>query len=337
MVISPVKYLIGIFCFFIIGCKSNIRPAVIKQYAITVTDMRGKTIQLPKVAERVVCLFNGSFDAMYMLGAENKLVGIPSNIYTDPEYYDAYAKIDDRIKAKHIEAPGSWQASNIESIVSLHPDIVIISISQTDAVNILEKMGYAVYTVGSETYEQIYKETLDIGTMTGTTLRAEAIVNYSKKEFEKIKLITKDIVPKKKVYYAWSGGRILSTSGTRSMINDFIELAGATNVCRSNVDQPNVNAETLIHWDPDIIVLWGSSPVDVYKMSELASLKAVKNKTVKSMKPAFFYNTHTLKILLASVTLNHWCYDTFNSDEVDKDKREIIMNLYGQRGEKLLQ
>lgn len=307
-----------------------------KHYTISVRDLRGKTVQLETPARRVVCLFNGSFDALYMLGAETGIVGIPANIYTDPEYYEAYAKIDERIRRKQIAAPGSWQASNIETIAALHPDLVIISAGQADAIDMLESIGITVYAVASETYEQIYKETLDIGNLTGTGARAAQIVNYSKAEFAKIQQYTNNIRPKKKVYYAWSGGRILSTSGTGSMINSFIELAGAVNVCRSPVDQPNVNAETLLHWNPDLIVLWGSKPVDVYAMTELTSLKAVRNRMVKSMEPAFFYNTHTLKILYASVALSHWCYGAYNDRELEADKRDIILHLYGERGLKLL-
>ena len=324
------------FACLLAACTHPVETPSQKNYSISVKDLRGKTVQLEKPAQRVVCLFNGSFDALYMLGAEERIVGIPANIYSDPEYYDAYAKIDERIKNKRIAAPGSWQASNIETIAALHPDLVIISAGQTDAIEILESIGITVYAVASETYEQIYRETLDIGKLMGTAARAAEIVDYSKREFAKIQQYTKNIRPKKRVYYAWSGGRILSTSGTGSMINSFIELAGAVNVCRSPIDQPNVNAETLLHWNPDLVVLWGSKPVDVYGMTELASLKAVRNRMVKSMEPAFFYNTHTLKILYASVTLSHWCYGSYNDRELEKDKRDIILHLYGEKGLKLL-
>ena len=185
-----------LLCLLLTGCKGPVKNGLQKNYSLSVTDLRGRTVQLERVAQRVVCLFNGSFDALYMLGAERSIVGIPANIYSDPEYYDAYAKIDERIRNKQIAAPGSWQASNIETIVSLCPDLVIISASQGDAIGILEGIGIPVYAVASETYEQIYRETLDIGTLTGTRARADEMVAYSKQEFEKIRQYTRGIQPK---------------------------------------------------------------------------------------------------------------------------------------------
>jgi iron complex transport system substrate-binding protein len=305
---------------------------------IGVTDHRGQVIALEKPAKRIVCLFQGALDALYMLGAEASVVGIVHNIYTDPAFFEPFSKLDERIAKKQLAAPGNWEtASNIESIIALQPDLVIISGGQRDVIKVLEGMGIAVYVISSATYKEIYKEIVDLGVLTGTKQRAEHLVDYSQKIFDRIKATTENITPKARVYYGWSGGRVLSTSGRNSMMNDCIELAGATNVCTTDIDQPNVNAETLLNWDPDLILLWNSSEDDIYDKKELSSLKAVRNRAVYKMEPTFFYNTHTLKILFAALALNEWAYGKSEDPHaIENAKHEIMTELYGAKAERLL-
>jgi iron complex transport system substrate-binding protein len=314
-------------------------PAPVSRMPIEVTDHRGNVVGLEKPAQRIVCLFQGALDALYMLGAEKSVVGILHNIYTDPDFFEPYSRLDERIARKELAAPGNWEtASNIESIIALQPDLVILSGSQPDVIKVLESMDIPVYVISSATYKEIYKEIVDLGVLTDTKQRAEYLVDYSQKIFDRIRLSTENITPKARIYYGWSGGRVLSTSGRNSMINDCIELAGATNVCTTDLDQPNVNAETLLNWDPDLILLWNSNENDIYDRKELSSLKAVRNRAVFKMQPTFFYNTHTLKIVFAALALHEWSYG--NSEDltvVENAKHEIMTELYGDKAKFLLQ
>ncbi len=316
------------------------KPEVRRQARpVEVSDHRGNRVGLHRPAQRIVCLFQGALDALYMLGAEKAVVGILHNIYTDPAFFEPYARLDERIAKRELAAPGNWEtASNIESIIALQPDLVIIGGGQKDVISVLEGMGIAVYVISSATYREIYKEIVDLGVLTGTRERAEYLVAYSQQVFDRIRASTTHITPKARVYYGWSGGRVLSTSGRNSMINDCIELAGAVNVCETAIDQPNVNAETLLHWDPDLILLWNSDEDEIYGKKELASLKAVRNRAVYKMEPTFYYNTHTLKILFAAMALNEWSYGKGeNPDAIAQAKREIMTELYGDKATRLLQ
>lgn len=306
--------------------------------SINVTDVRNKTISLEEPAKRVVVLYQGALDGMYMLHAEHTIVGIQHNIYTNEKTFEYFSKLDPRIAGKELATPGNSEAStNMESVVALKPDLVIMQSGQTDAIELLENLGINVFAVSSETKETLYQELENIGKLTGTHARAKELLEYTNDQLEKIKKQTVITGPKKTAYYAWSGGRIFSTSGRKSRMNECFELAGLTNVCTSEVDQPNVNPETLIGWNPDLIFLWSTDPAELYKRKELSVLSAVKNKHVYELDPPFFYDPHTLKIMLAAVELHNIAYAEKGAFDLMQNRKEVMENLYGTKAKALFE
>ncbi|GGK69540.1 ABC transporter substrate-binding protein [Rufibacter glacialis] len=305
---------------------------------IVATDIRGKEVRLQEPAQRVIVLFQAALDGMYMLNAEHTIIGIQSRIYSNPESFHYFSKLDPRIARKELATPGNWENSaNMESVIALNPDLVIVDARQTDAISLLENLDINVFAVSSNTNEELFLELEGIGKLTGTQARAKELLAYTQSKLEEIKAKTQDISPKKSVYYAWSGGRIYSTSGRNSRMNDCLELAGAVNACTFAIDQPNVNPETLISWDPDLILLWGTDPQAVYSKKELRVLKAVQNKEVYVLEPSFYYDPHTLKILSAAILLNKFCYADKGSFDLEESRKEIMMNLYGAKATALFQ
>ncbi|WP_299987548.1 ABC transporter substrate-binding protein [uncultured Pontibacter sp.] len=306
--------------------------------AIVVKDIRGKEVRLSEPAQRVIVLYQGALDGMYMLNAEHTVVGIQNNIYTNPETFKYFSKLDPRIARKELPAPGNWETStNIESVLALKPDLVIIASGQTDAIRLLESLGIQVYAVSPQNNEQLFEEIESIGKLTGTHERALELLAYTRHKLDEIAESTDHIEQKKSVYYAWSGGRIYSTSGQNSRMSECFELAGVNNACTFEVDQPNINPETLIAWDPDLILLWSTDPKVLYDKKELAVLTAVKNKNVHVLEPPFFYDPHTLKIMYAAIELHNVAYGANEHFDLDENRRDIMTNLYGAKATALLE
>jgi len=298
---------------------------------IVVTDIRGKEVRLKEPAQRVVVLYQGALDGMYMLHAEHTLVGIQNNIYTNPQTFKYFSKLDPRIARKELPTPGNWETStNIESVVALKPDLVIMAARQTDAIGLLENLGIKVFAVEGQNNQQLYDELEGIGKLTGTHERATELLAYTRQKLDEIKQKTAHISPKKSVYYAWSGGRIYSTSGRKSSMNECFELAGVVNACTFDMDQPNINPETLIAWDPDLILLWSTDPQELYNKKELSVLTAVKNKAVYVLDPPFFYDPHTLKMMNTAIELHNLSYGDSGSFDLEQNRREIMTSLYGE-------
>lgn len=331
--LSSACYAIFIFCGLLVlsACHPHQTLTVTTPSStiIQVTDTLGHQVTLTQPAKRIVVLFEASLDDLYMLGASSAIIGIPAKIYHSTGLFSAYSIIDSRIKERKIATPSSWEAStNLESIIALQPDLVIINSSQRDVIELLKQMNIAVYAVQSENLMQTQKELLDLGQLTGTSIRATQLVAFITQEIQAMH--SKSTAPPKRVYYAWSGGRIFSTSGRNSMPNSIMTLAGTENIIRSEIDQPSVNPEHLLEWDPDIILLWNSDPQQIYQRPELQFLTAVKNKAVFSLSPSFLFNPHTPKILLAANQLHHWVNPSqLNGMTAENDQKRILTVFYG--------
>ncbi|MDH1882831.1 ABC transporter substrate-binding protein [Empedobacter falsenii] len=315
------------FFIFFQSCHSSSKKSE-QQGEIKAEDSRGKIVSLPQEAKRVIVLFEPSLDEIYMLHAEDKVVGIPQQVFQNEDKFEFYAKLDERIKNKTIATPTfGGGSSNIETIVGLQPDLAIVYEQNIETIQQLEELNIPVFTVSSLSQDKIYKELLGMGTLLGKKQRAEEVVSYVKAEAEKLKTPVNE--KPKKVYYAWSKGRIFSTSGKGTLLDLAIKLSGAENACPLEMESPNVGAESIYKWNPDLIVLWNSSLDEVYQLKELDALPAVKSKQVFAMNPAFYYDPHTVKFLLFAKQLRNWCYPSaYSTEQLNKEVQNDIMQLY---------
>ncbi|SHG89124.1 ABC transporter substrate-binding protein [Chryseobacterium vrystaatense] len=298
---------------------------------ITATDSRGKIISLPHEAMRIVVLYNALVDDVYMLQAGDKIAGIPQQVYEMEDTYSFLSRLDTRIRNKSIPTPTfDGQSGNAESIVGLKPDLVLTFSTDEDNISQLENLGIPVFTFSSLNDEKILEELKNVGKLLGKQKRAEEITGYVSSEVKKMRA-SRETSPKK-IYYAWSKGRIMSTSGKGSLIDMAITLSGAQNACPVPVEAPNISAETMYKWNPDLIILWNSKLSDVYSLKELAALPAVKNKQVFVMSPSFPYDPHTVKFMLFAKQLRHWCMPEYTQEMLDEDVKEAFEVMYGKKG-----
>lgn len=298
---------------------------------VSAMDSRGKTITLPHEAMRVVVLYNALVDDVYMLQAGEKIVGIPQQIYEMEDTYSFLSKLDERIKNKSIATPTfGGPSGNAESIIGLKPDLVLTFNTDEDHISQIENMGIPVFTFSSLNDEKILDELKNVGKLLGKQKRAEEITGYVSEEVKKMR--TSQAGSPKKIYYAWSKGRIMSTSGKGSLIDMAITLSGAQNACPVPVEAPNISAETMYQWNPDLIILWNSQLSDVYSLKELAALPAVKNKQVFAMSPSFPYDPHTVKFMLFAKQLRHWCMPEYTQLQLDQDVKKAFEIIYGKKG-----
>ncbi len=298
---------------------------------VRATDARGVEIVLPRHAERVVVLFEPFVDEMYMLGAGDKLVGIPQQVYQNSSSYYYLSQLDPRIAKKSIATPTfGGRSTHVEKVISLQADLAIVYEYDIETIAQLEGLDIPVFVVSSKDKAHIYDELINVGKLIGKKERAEDIVNYVNNAIEKIGSEVETV--KKSVYYGWSKGRVFSTSGRGSLVDLAIQVAGAVNACPLEMEAPNVSAESIYKWNPDMIVLWNSDVEDVYRLAELAALPAVVNKQVFAMEPTFFFDPHTVKFLLFAKQLRHWGYQDYTTDQDFKDAlQEIVDFLYEKK------
>jgi ABC-type hemin transport system substrate-binding protein len=104
--------------------------------ARTVTDELGRVVKVPEHPHRLVCLLPSVVDDVYALGAGADVVAV-----TDYTKYPAEAKAKPSV--------GLPLAPSMETILSLHPDLVLGSgdLNRMETLQQLEKLGIAVFMV----------------------------------------------------------------------------------------------------------------------------------------------------------------------------------------------
>ncbi|MDI6714367.1 MAG: ABC transporter substrate-binding protein [Thermodesulfovibrio sp.] len=322
-----------ILIFIFILVLSSISEAVVK-----VQDFRGKEIILKKPAERVVCLIESALTGIYMLQQQNKVVGIPTNVYEEGYYYSEtfkyYAYLDERIRNKSLPAVGNWEKVNIEKVLSLNPDLIIIWSSQTDAISTFEKLGIPVYGVFITRLEDVYKETLDFGKLLDAEKRAKELVEYVQREVKYFKNKSSKISNKRKVYFSWAQLNFLQTSCKGSIVDELISLVGATNIC-SNIKGESVtlNMEKLILLNPDVILMWHSkslSPLNLKSNNQLQTVSAIKKNLIFQFPDTFSFDLWTLKFLYATKFMAKNIYPDIYNYDLNKEYQKIMNFLYGK-------
>lgn len=328
MKISQLYILATILVF--VAC-TNSRPVQSIQGKIVVTDFRGKEIKLEKPAEKVICLIESALSGIYMLQEQNRIIGVPSAVYTE-NLFRYYSRLDSRILKKSLPAPGNWDFISVEQIVGLKPDLVIIWSSQNDAIENLEQFGIPVYAVMLHSFSDIYKEIEDFGKLLACTGKADSLIAFTKSE---IQAIQKDNRSEngKSVYFMWSQG-ITETSGKNSTVNELLEASGVRNACNLSDEHVSVSIERIYDWNPDLIVMWYNeklNPVDVLNDPLLQGLSAVKEGKVYELPEVFACDFWTLKMLYPAQLISNWAYGEESETEIQTQLlRKMYLQLYNQ-------
>ena len=305
---------------------------------VAATDFRGKRIELDKPAERIVCLLESALTGLYMLGAEDRLVGISTNVYQG-SVYPYYAAMDERIRDRTLPTPGNWDFINIESMVALQPDLVIVWSGQEESIEALEEKGIPVFGVFIERFEDIHREIAALGELTGTRERAAELLAIAEQELEtvrrKIAPVEGEAPDLPRVYFMWAQGP-LQTAGRNSTVQELIDLAGGTNVAAgSELEGLLVNLENVLVWNPELIVMWCNDrlgPGDVGEMAGWRSLSAVREGRVHELPDPFSCDFWTLKYIFTVELVARWCHpDKFPEDDAEVLRAGLLNKLYGGR------
>ncbi len=309
--------------------------------ASEVRGFRGRATNLPKPAQRVVCLIESALSGLYMLGAQDKVVAVSTNVYQE-EVHRYYAAMDPRIAGKKLPTPGNWDFVNIESIVALQPDLVIIWASQTEAIDALVDKGVAVYAVELHSFEDVFKEIGDFGVLFGKEARAGELLGYAAKELAALAESRTGLTvgDRPGVYFMWAQGA-METSGAPSTVNDLIELAGGRNVAgHMRQEHLVINPEHILTWQPQVIIMWRNpklSPKELATMPVWQSLPAAKTGRIHELPSVFYCDLWTLKFLHAIKLIATWCQpDKFPLSDSSGSKRHLLKTLYGaELGERI--
>lgn len=263
------KHLSSVILIFVcfglfLGCKSPEKPK--QAFFYETTDSYGRHVQLDTAPQRIVSLSPAITEVMYLIGAQDKLVGVTDFCDYPPE-------------AQQKVRLGGLQNINFETLLSTHPDVVLISsiVSKKD-VEKIERMGIPVIALKEEKrLEGMENVIRAVGQISSHEHIADSIANDWQKRIKQLKNSDhKTDSPRKSVYYVVGFGDAGDfTAPKSSHIHEIITLAGGCNIGQQ-LSSWNISREYLFECNPDIILVREEDLDDFCHLYPYSQLKAVK-------------------------------------------------------------
>ncbi|MDR2970895.1 MAG: ABC transporter substrate-binding protein [Bacteroidales bacterium] len=202
---------------------------------------------MDKEPQKIISLSPGITEMLFLLNAEDKLIGI-SDYCNFPE------------ETQYINKVGGLQNINIEKIVSLQPDVVLIgSIIPKKEVEKLEKSGITVIALKQEEKLEGLLETMTmLGQIVNNSVCADSLVERYERQLEEYREnynCDKAAAKKPTVYYVVSFGSAGDfTAPANTHINEIIQYAGGRNI-GDTLSTWNISREYLFTQNPDLIFI----------------------------------------------------------------------------------
>ena len=192
--------------------------------------------------KRIISVSPSATEILGVLDADSMLVGVSLYSYYPPS-------------VKGLPKVGSYVKPNIEQIISLNPDLVIMSLNGAPRsdVNKLRRLNLNVAVLRSEKFSDIIKNINWIGEVLQHQKEAKEAAGNLESRYEQIRSLVQEI-PKPSAFYSIALNPIISV-GAKSFINSLIHDAGGINIT-GDIDQayPRLTIESVIARSPDVLV-----------------------------------------------------------------------------------
>lgn len=313
---------------------------------ITVTDMAGRKVTIPKDASKFVAIGPGALRLYCYVGNADKIVGVEEMEKKNPNGRPYMVVNKSLLNLPVVGAGGPGNAPDSEKLLTVKPD-VIFSMYNTEKASIDQlqaKTGIPVVALSygkTEVFDPDVDKSLElIGKVTGREKRAKEVVGFFKKLKTDLTDRSKKTSEAKKpsVYMGGMGNRgahgIESTSGSFSLF----DAIKAKNVVREAGIKEYVmlDKEKLLEMNPDIIFIDGGGMglvrEDYAKNPQYYNgLKAFKNDKVYMHLPYNFYYTNIDVAIADAYYMGSIIYpETFKDIKAEKKLDEITKFLLGK-------
>ena len=331
--------------FSLSACGASEAAPEVESTTHTITDLLGREVTIPNDIQRIAAIAGPTYEMVFMLGSADQITMVKSG-HTD-SYPLANLTNPKLLDVAGIAANPS-STVNIEDYLAQEIDLVVyydneLELKKFDAVD----MAAIVATKNTglmDTLEQAQTQTIDEFIVTLTTplrILSEAIdTEEAHSEYEawaqycadKLNMVyerTRDIPENERptVYWGNTWGEEIRSS--YSLKNRWYEvhLAGGTLLGPEEISNfPEVTAEQLYTWDPDIILVdnHGDNPELVIKSmyrenSKWATLKAVENQQLYRIPSGVFFldkgSTTTLLVMWMATLMHPELFDDIDMIE----------------------
>lgn len=236
---------------------------------------------LSQYPRRIICLTEETTEVIYLLGEQDRIVGISGYTVRPPEARQK-PKVSAFINAK------------FDKVMALEPDLVFaFSDLQADIAAELIRRGVNVFTFNQRSVDEILQMILTVGRIVGGEERALELMSGLSNELDAIRNSATKFSFRPRVYFEeWYNPLI---SGIR-WVEELIEIAGGETIfpelrnCQAAKDRI-LSSEAIIEANPDVIIgSWCGRQVkkDIIRSREgWDMIKAVANGHIYEVKSTY--------------------------------------------------
>ena len=244
--------------------------------ALHAKDFLGKEIAKPEKTARIIVTCYGGAVQELAIFAPQKIIAHPGAarfVFFEKLFPDL----------ARTESVGTFNDVNLETLFKLKPDVVFAGVTSQATNDRIEKSGIKLFTlgIGKHTLPTLLAEFEAVGGYLNQEAKAHKLVAFWNDTLALVQSRLPHEYKRVKVLYA-NGSNQLSSEGKGWWGDAFITHAGGINVAQAVAVKGALNAETLLEFDPDVVILSNNKNFqtsrDAMKKNPLyKNLKAVQN------------------------------------------------------------
>ncbi len=235
------KKLVLFICMLILGISS---------FSLEIKDNKlygekGYNIEL-KEYKRVVAIDPAVVETMYLLGAEDKIVGIAGT---------SRSKIWPYEKTSKLNSVGNTSKPNVEKIISLEPDLVIVNGMSLGLVEVLKTKNIPVLINDTtKNFDSILESIKIYGEIFGKKLEAEKLYSETYKKMEDLKNAKNSKKGSLRGVILYSVSPMMGFDAN-SLPGQILDIIGIENITYGlKGSRPIISPEYLLAKNPNIII-----------------------------------------------------------------------------------
>jgi iron complex transport system substrate-binding protein len=195
--------------------------------------------------DRIVCLTEETVETLYLLGEQDRIVGISGYVVRPPQARREKPRVS------------AFTSANIDKILALKPDLVLtFSDLQADIVADLIRRGLNVHAFNQRTVAGVLEMIRMLGAMVDAGGRAEELVRALESRITEARTRAECLPRRPKVFFEEWDDPLISGIG---WVSELVEIAGGIDIFadRSNQGAAKdriVTAEEVVAREPDLII-----------------------------------------------------------------------------------
>jgi iron complex transport system substrate-binding protein len=243
----------------------------------TVTDDLGREVNIEKTPECIVSLAPSVTEILFALGLGDKVVGV-----TEACDYPEEAKDKPKV--------AGYYSTNLEAILDKEPDIVF-SDGYDPGEQQIEQSGMCLFVLKPSDIQGVFRDIELVGDVMNEERKAAEVVDELRERFDTVVARTATAATRPTVFVEVDASDETKpwTVGPDSFIDPLISLAGGQNIVNEAGDYLQINMETVLSGNPDLIILDDQPAVTpeqvMARTGVWQNLRAVKDRKVYGINP----------------------------------------------------